>query len=206
MSNITVKVSNFNGINYPTGCSKEICCDKLEIKGTFWKTPQLNPDGSLSKHLYTVPTAEDGSDQPQDDSYKVVKVDACGDQVEIVIEDNQTAQIVKDACNVCCGDAAVPFTKTIPDVVYEQKPCEDANGDRKISVVVPAGGSLTLAASKDGVPFTVVGNPFASGAAIKTYMSASMTAFGTWSHNVTDNVITLTLDAGVTSAGVTITV
>ncbi len=202
MGKVIVKVIKFNGIDFPSGCNKEICCgDTMDVQSAKWKTPVLNGDGSLNKYQYSDGTAS----KPQSDSYKVVRVlDACNNDVEVIIEDDETAQIVRDACNVCCGDAAVEFSKTVPDILVEQSPCADANGDRKISVAVPAGGSLTLAASRNGTPFTVVGNPFANGAAIKTYMSASMSAFGTWSHNTTDNVITLTLASGTTSAGFTI--
>ncbi len=203
MGKVTVKVTKFNNVSTPEGCSKDICCgDNLEILGTYWKTPVLNIDGTLSKYDYTVPTLTDGTDKPQDDSYKVVDlVDACGNSAEVIIADNETSQIVKDACNVCCGDAPVQFETAVPAILVEQKPCEDANGDRKISVAVRAGAGLTLTASRNGTPFTVVGNPFANAGAIKTYMDASMTAFGTWSHDLVNNVITLTMNVGTTSAG-----
>lgn len=208
MDKIQVKVSMWNQIKYPEGCTKEICCGSgLQIRETYWKQPLISIDGVLLGYTKITPTATDGSDKPSTDSYKVVKVISCGNTVEVVVADDETAQKIIDACNACCGDAPIAFDHTIPAAILEYQPCEDANGDRKIAVVYPDGGVLNVSGTFEGVAMSPAPtNPYASGAAIKTAWDANWTAYGTMVHDVTNKTLVITLAVGVDSGMLTITV
>lgn len=209
MGKISVKVVKLGHLSYPTGCMKNICCDQT-VGGTFWRAPVLNIDGSIAYYSMTPILNDDGTElPPTTDSYKVVEVNACGVLATVAIDNAQTSAILATACNICCGDAPVDLDVTIPSPIIEVRPCADAAGDRKVSVAYPAGASLALSGTFDGVagtPAASGGNPHASGAAILIWLNANWSAYGTWSHDAVNKIITLTLDVSVTSAGLQIVV
>jgi len=201
---IKVMVVKFNQLEYAGGCLKEICCP-FQVVGTYWRSPELSTGGEVIGHYYT-PASEA---KPGTDSVKIVKIHSCGDNVEVAINDADTDQVLKDACDLCCGDAPVDFSSvTVPEPIQEVRPCEDENGDRKIAVSYPSvNANLNLAGTFDGVDGTPApSNPTGTAAQIKTWANANWSAYGSWDVDATNKMVVLTLDPSVTSAGFTITV
>lgn len=198
---ITVKVTKFNNVEFPTGCQKDICCDMV-IEGDYWKTPVLDKKGLLNGYTYSSATLS----KPTPDSYKVVKLNSQGYQVEAVIADGQTSAILKEACAVCCGDTPIEFTATIPAPIIEIWPCENSAAKRLVSIPFPSTTPLTLVATFGMVAATPApSTTFANPAALKTWVSANWGAYGTFTHDTVNQILTLELASGVNSAGISIT-
>lgn len=200
---ISVQVRKFNHVTFAVACKKEMCCDFDLIK-QVWSTPIINSSGVVTGYA-EITAGADNTGKPGTDSVKIAKVNACGDIIEVVLGDSESAASLKAACNVCCGDPEVVFSATIPAVRSEVTPCVDAAGARKVSIPYRDGAALVVAATFNQVAATPSPSAsYASGAAFVTWATTNWSAYGTWADDATNKVVTLTCAVGVTSVGITI--
>jgi len=201
---ITVQVVQIDDVEFPASCQKDICCCDYVVNGIYWRQPVLDKGGNVIYYQYIAQTES----KPSTDSIKVVKLVACGHSVQVVIPDADTTDAkIKEACDLCCGDTPIEFDETIPTPISEQYPCENADGDRIVSIAYPTcSGNLVFAATSEGVDITPApAASYANAAAIKTAWDSDWTAYGVMTHDATTKVLSVTLADGVTSLGMTIT-
>lgn len=203
--NLTIKAIQFNGVTFPNGCQKDICCP-IKVNGTLWRTPVLDTSsGEVIDYSYTKKT---NNTPPQADSMAIVRfTDSCGNRVDALIADNETAAVITDACAICCGDTPPSFTTAIKAPIQEVKLCADSTGAKKLAVAYKASGALVMAATfNSAAPSPAVLGSYANAGALVTWVLANWGAYVTaCTNDATNRIITFTLHSSVNTTGIVLT-
>ena len=91
--------------------------------------------------------------------------------------------------------------------IIEVQPCSNAAGERIISIPYPTATPLVVAATFNQAAASPAPTAsYASGAAFAAWATSNWSAYGTWSNDATNKVITFKAAVATLSAGIKITV
>lgn len=114
-------------------CQKVIPCEGARTVGFEWFVP-ITEDGSLKGYRAVIL-----SGKPTPDSVKTLKVVVDGRTLNIAVADDAELTAFADACNACCEQGTPTIAApAVPDVLYEEVLCANADGDFVIKVFAPA--------------------------------------------------------------------